>query len=103
MQSSVYRRRWWTLVTIAVSVLVVILDASIVNIALPTLQRELNATMSDLQWIVTAYTMVFAGLMLTTGSLGDRLGRARMLQAGIVVFAAGSLLASLAGTGLQLI
>lgn len=102
-QSKVYRQRWWTLLVIALSVLIVVLDSSIVNIALPTLQRELNATISDLQWIITAYIMVFAGLMLTTGSLGDRLGRARMLQAGIIVFAGASLGAALSNSGTQLI
>jgi MFS family permease len=68
--STVYQRRWWTLVAIAISVIIVVLDSSIVNIALPTLQRELGATISDLQWIISAYIMVFAGLMLTAGSLG---------------------------------
>ncbi len=102
-QSAVYQRRWLTLLVIAVSVLIVVLDSSIVNIALPTLQRELGATISDLQWIISAYIMVFAGLMLTTGSLGDRLGRARMLQAGIVVFAGASLAAASSQSGAQLI
>jgi EmrB/QacA subfamily drug resistance transporter len=92
--SAVYQHRYWTLVTIAISVLVVGLDALIVNIALPTMQRDLNASMSDLQWIVSSYTMIFAGLMLTTGALGDRLGRARVLQAGILIFAGASLGAS---------
>ena len=103
LQSQIYKRRWWTLVTIAISVLVVGLDALIVNIALPTLQRDLNATISDLQWIVSVYTMVFAGLMLTTGALGDRFGRARILQAGIVLFAGASLGASFSHSPVTLI
>jgi len=103
IQSNIYQRRWWTLIVIAISVLIVVLDSSIVNIALPTLQRELGATISDLQWIISAYIMVFAGLMLTTGSLGDRLGRARMLQAGIIVFAGASMAAAFSDSGTELI
>ena len=79
----IYRLRWWTLVVIAISVLIVVLDSTIVNIALPTLQRELNTTLSELQWIINAYVMAFAALMLTMGALGDRIGRAKMLQAGL--------------------
>ncbi|MFC1926589.1 MFS transporter [Chloroflexota bacterium] len=98
-----YRLRWWTLMVISISVIIVILDSTIVNIALPTLQRELNTSLSELQWIINAYIMAFAALMLTMGALGDRLGRARILQVGIVVFAAGSLAASFASSGGQLI
>lgn len=98
-----YRQRWWTLVVIAISVLIVVLDSTIVNIALPTLQRELNTTLSELQWIINAYIMVFGSLMLMTGSLGDRWGRARILQAGIIIFAGGSLAAAFASSGGQLI
>jgi len=98
-----YRMRWLTLVVIAISVLIVVLDSTIVNIALPTLQRELNTTIAELQWIITAYIMVFGALMLTTGSLADRWGRARLLQLGIVVFAGGSLAAAFADSAWQLI
>ena len=98
-----YRLRWWTLVVIAMSVLIIVIDSSIVNIALPTLQRELNTTMSELQWIVNAYIMAFAAPMLLTGALGDRWGRARMLQAGVAVFGGASLAAAFASTGSQLI
>ncbi|UCG83114.1 MAG: MFS transporter [Dehalococcoidia bacterium] len=99
----IYRMRWWTLVVIAISILIVIIDTTIVNVALPTLQRELGTTQADLQWIITAYSMTFAALMLTMGSLGDRIGRARILQAGIFVFACASLGAAFASTGIQLI
>ncbi|MBN2238372.1 MAG: DHA2 family efflux MFS transporter permease subunit [Dehalococcoidales bacterium] len=101
--STIYRRRWWTLVVIAISVLIVILDSTIVNIALPTLQREMNTTQSELQWIINSYILVFGSLMLTTGSLGDRFGRKRMLQAGILIFAAASAIAAFAATGGSLI
>jgi EmrB/QacA subfamily drug resistance transporter len=98
-----YKRRWWTLVVIALSVLIVIIDSSIVNVALPTLQRELDATGSELQWIINAYILAFAAMMLTMGTLGDRLGRARMLQAGIVLFAGASLAAAFSNSAVQLI
>lgn len=94
-----YRMRWWTLVVIAISVLIVVLDSTIVNIALPTLQREMNTTISELQWIINAYILVFGSLMLTTGALGDRWGRARILQAGIIIFAGASLAAAFASNG----
>lgn len=102
-QTKEYRRRWLTLIAVAVSVLIVILDSTIVNIALPTLQRELGAIMSQLQWISNAYILSFGALMLTMGALGDKIGRARMLQIGIILFAGGSLAASFAHSGGQLI
>ena len=103
LQEKTFRLRWWALITIALSVIIVVLDTSILNVALPTLQRELNITGSGLQWILNSYMMAFAALMLTTGALGDRIGRAKMLQAGIIIFALGSLAASFASTGSQLI
>ena len=89
-----YRRRWATLGVLCVSLLVIGLDNTILNVALPTLSRDLQASESQLQWIVDAYTLVFAGLLLTAGSLGDRLGRRRALVAGLAVFAGGSLWAA---------
>ena len=70
-----YQRRWWTLVVLSISLLVISLDNTILNVALPTIERDLGASASDLQWIVDSYTLVFAGLLLTMGSLGDRFGR----------------------------
>ena len=72
-------RRWWTLAVLCLSLLVIGLDNTILNVALPTLQRDLDATASQLQWIVDVYMLVFAGLLLTAGSLGDRFGRKRAL------------------------
>lgn len=103
VNTKVYQQRWWTLLVIAISVLIVVLDSTIVNIALPTLQREMNTTISELQWIINAYIMVFGSLMLTTGALGDRWGRKRMLQAGIIIFAGASAVAAFAATGGSLI
>ncbi len=91
-----YDLRWWTLVVLSVSLLVISLDNTILNVALPTIQNELDASSSELQWIVDSYTLVFAGLLLTMGSLGDRFGRRRALVSGLVLFGAGSLLSALA-------
>ena len=85
----VHRRRWLTLLVLCVSLLVIVIDNTIVNVALPTLVRDLGTSVSDLQWVVDAYTLVFAGLLLTAGSLGDRFGRKGALTLGLVVFGAG--------------
>ncbi len=103
VQERAYERRWWILVVLCVSLFVIVLDNSILNVALPTLVRELDATNSQLQWIVDAYTLVFAGLLLTAGSLGDRLGRRGALQFGFAIFGAGSALSALADSPNQLI
>jgi EmrB/QacA subfamily drug resistance transporter len=94
----VYRRRWWTLGVMCLSLLVIGLDNTILNVALPTLVRDLHASTSQLQWIVDAYALVFASLLLTAGSLGDRYGRRRVLGAGLVVFGIGSVLSAFAQT-----
>ena len=85
-----YERRWLTLVVLCMSLLVIVIDNTIVNVALPTLERDLGATISGLQWVVDAYTLVFAGLLLTAGALGDRFGRKRALTIGLAVFATAS-------------
>ena len=82
-----YERRWWVLAVLSASVFLVVVDNLIVNVALPTLQRELDASVTSLQWIVDAYALVFACLLLAGGGLGDRLGRKRSLQIGLVLFA----------------
>ena len=81
-------RRWWTLAVLCLSLLVIGLDNTILNVALPTLQRDLDASSSQLQWIVDIYMLVFAGVLLTAGSLGDRFGRKRALTLGLLVFGA---------------
>jgi EmrB/QacA subfamily drug resistance transporter len=98
-----YKRRWWILLVLCLSLVVITLDNTILNVALPTLVRDLNASNSQLQWIVDSYTLVFAGLLLTAGSLGDRFGRKGALQVGLVVFAVGSALSALAQDPNQLI
>ncbi len=88
--AGVGRRRWAVLGVLCVSLLVVSLDNTILNVALPDIVRDLHASSSELQWIVDAYSIVFAGLLLVAGSLGDRVGRKWVLMAGLAVFAAGS-------------
>ena len=104
----VYRRRWLTLLVLCVSLVVIVLDNTILNVALPTLARPsaeggLGASSSQLQWIVDSYTIVFAGLLLTAGSLGDRFGRYRFLAGGLIVFGLGSLLSAFAPSATTLI
>jgi EmrB/QacA subfamily drug resistance transporter len=88
---------------LCLSLLLVVLDNTILNVALPTLVDELDASTSDLQWIVDSYVLVFAGLLLTAGSLGDRYGRRRSLFAGMSIFGIGSVLAALSPTSASLI
>jgi EmrB/QacA subfamily drug resistance transporter len=102
------RLRWATLLVLCISLIVIVLDNTILNVAIPTLAKPtskggLGASASELQWIVDAYTIVFAGLLLTAGSLGDRFGRYRALTFGLVVFGAGSLASAFAGSATALI
>lgn len=88
--SSVYRRRWWTLAVLALSLVIVVIDNSILNVALPTMQREFKATGSELQWMVDSYILALASLLFTMGAIGDKVGRATTLRAGMIVFAGAS-------------
>src|SRR5579884_67024 len=91
-------RRWLALAVLCVSLLVVTLDNTVLNVVLPTLVRELRASDSNLQWIVDAYVLVFGGLLLVAGSVADRVGRKRTFLAGLVAFAAGSSWAAFSGS-----
>jgi len=93
-----YRRRWATLAVLSLSLVIIGLDNTILNVALPTLQRTFDASASQLQWMVDSYIVVFAGLLLTMGALGDRFGRARALVSGLVIFGVASLWAANAGS-----
>jgi EmrB/QacA subfamily drug resistance transporter len=102
------RRRWLTLVVLCFSLVVIIIDNSILNVALPTLSKStanggLGAADSDLQWIVDSYVLVFAGLLLTAGALGDRFGRYRALTFGLAIFGVGSAVAAMATSSATLI
>ncbi len=101
--AAIHGRRWWTLAVMCLSLMVIGVDNTILNVALPTLVRDLDATTSQLQWIVDSYTLVFAGLLLTAGSLGDRFGRRRALAGGLVIFGLGSVASAVAGSADQLI
>ena len=98
-----YERRWWVLLVLSASVFLVVVDNLIINVALPTLQRELGASTTSLQWIVDSYALVFACLLLAGGGLGDRYGRKRALQVGLVIFAICSAAAAFADTANSLI
>ena len=99
----IHDRRWWTLGVLCLSLTVIGLDNTILNVALPTLVRDLGATSSQLQWIVDSYVLVFAGLLLTAGSIGDRFGRKLALFAGMAVFLGASVLCAFADTAAMLI
>lgn len=99
----VYRRRWSILAVLCLSLLIVFIGNSSLNVAIPTLSRELGATESQLQWVIAAYSLVFAGLLFTTGAFGDRFGRKGALQIGLLVFLGACIGASLATSMNQLI
>src|SRR5437870_4574303 len=92
------QRRWWTLAVLCLSLIIVVVGNTVLNVALPTLVRQLHATSSQLQWIVDAYALVFAGLLLTAGALGDRFGRKGALTIGLVIFGMSSALCGLVAT-----
>jgi EmrB/QacA subfamily drug resistance transporter len=103
-----YQRRWWILAVLCISLLTIVLDNTVLNVAIPTLSRPratggLGASDSELQWIIDSYTLVFAGLLLTCGSLGDRFGRRGALQLGLVIFGMGSVASAFAESSTQLI
>jgi len=91
------RTRWLALAVLATTVLIANLDNTVLNVALPTLVRDLHASSSDLQWITDAYIIVFAGLLLAAGSLADRIGRKKTFLAGLILFASGSAAAAFSG------
>ena len=96
-------RRWWMLAVTCLSVIVVNLDLTILNITLPAISAALHAGTGDLQWLVDAYQLVFAAVMLPAGVIGDRLGRKRLLLAGLAVFLAASLWCALSVSAGELI
>lgn len=100
---AVHDRRWVTLGVLCLSLLIIVMDNTILNVAIPSLMVDLGATNSQIQWIVDSYVLVFAGLLLTTGSLSDRFGRKGALQIGIVLFGLGSIAAAMSTTATQLI
>jgi EmrB/QacA subfamily drug resistance transporter len=102
-EETIQRRRWAILAVLVVCLLVVILDNTILNVALKTIQQDLGASQSQMQWAVDSYALVFAGLLIPAGVLGDRLGRKTVLLLGMLAFGSTSLLCSYAHTSTELI
>src|ERR1700733_8420089 len=96
-------RRWWALIAIAASVLVVGLDLTVLNLALPTLSRDLHASTGDLQWFSDAYSLVLAAAVLPAGLLGDRIGRKKVLLGALVAFGVSSAACAYSGSVRELI
>ena len=95
-------QKWWTLIAVCVGIFMLLIDITVVNVALPSIQRSLHASFSDLQWVVNAYALTLAALLLTAGSLADLFGRKRLFVIGLVVFTASSLACGLAQSPLML-
>jgi EmrB/QacA subfamily drug resistance transporter len=95
-------RKWWTLIAVCTGVFMLLLDLTIVNVALPQIEKAFNASLSDLQWVIDAYALMLAALLLTAGSLADLFGRRRLFATGIVIFTLGSALCGFAQSSLFL-
>src|SRR4051812_7094637 len=89
-------RKWWTLAAVCTGVFMLLLDVTIVNVALPDIQHAFGASLSDLQWVIDAYALTLAALLLTAGAVADLVGRRLMFAVGIGVFTTGSLLCGVA-------
>jgi MFS family permease len=98
-----HARRRSILVVLCISLMIVIIGNTALNVALPRLARDLEASSTDLQWMVDSYSLVFAGMLFTAGTLGDRFGRKGALQAGLVLFLIGTSLAALSTTSSMVI
>jgi EmrB/QacA subfamily drug resistance transporter len=99
MRASIYgpeTRKWWTLAAVSFGLFMIMLDNTVVNVALPSIQRDLGVDLSELEWIVTGYALSFAALMLTGGKVADMVGRRRIFVLGIIVFTAASFLCGIA-------
>ena len=92
-------KKWWTLGAVAVGLFMIMLDNTVVNVALPSMRRSLGMSLSQLEWVVAGYALTFAAFMLTGGKLADLLGRRRIFMAGLVIFTAASLACGLATSG----
>jgi EmrB/QacA subfamily drug resistance transporter len=95
-------RKWWTLIAVCVAIFMLLLDITVVNVALPDIQRSLHSSFPDLQWVVNAYALTLAAFLLTSGAVADLIGRKRVFVAGLVVFTAASALCGLSTTPLML-
>src|SRR5215471_19363430 len=96
-------KKWWTLIAVCTGIFMLLLDVTIVTVAQPAIQNGLHAGFSDVQWVLDAYALTLASLMLTSGVLADRYGRRLLFSIGLVIFTVGSLLCGLAVNPLMLI
>jgi Major Facilitator Superfamily len=94
-------RKWWTLLAVSVATSMLLLDITVVNVALPSIRQDLGAGFTDLQWVVDAYALTLAALVLPAGSLADRLGRRRLFTAGLAIFSVASLPGESTATSLR--
>src|ERR1700744_37746 len=95
-------RKWWTLIAVCTGVFMLLLDITIVNVALPQIERAFHASLSDLQWVIDAYALTLAALLLTAGSIADLAGRRLVFSVGIVIFTLGSALCGVASDATML-
>jgi EmrB/QacA subfamily drug resistance transporter len=95
-------RKWWTLIAVSIAIFMLLLDITVVNVALPSIQHDLHSSFSDLQWVVNAYALTLAALLLTSGALADLFGRRLVFTAGLVVFTCSSAVCGLSSTPLEL-
>src|SRR5437588_4417819 len=96
-------RKWWTLIVVCVATFMLLLDITIVNVALPKIASDLHASFTDIQWVIDAYALTLASVLLTTGALADLLGRRLVFSVGLVLFSIASLLCALSPSALFLI
>jgi EmrB/QacA subfamily drug resistance transporter len=95
-------RKWWTLIAVSVAIFMLLLDITVVNVALPDIQRSLHSSFSDLQWVINAYSLTLAAFLLTAGATADLVGRRRVFVTGLIVFTASSAVCGLSSTPLML-
>jgi EmrB/QacA subfamily drug resistance transporter len=95
-------RKWWTLIAVAVAIFMLLLDITVVNVALPNIQSSLHSSFSDLQWVVNAYSLTLAAFLLTAGAVADKIGRRRVFTTGLIVFTLSSAACGLSGSPLVL-
>jgi MFS family permease len=95
-------RRWWTLTAVCLCIFMLMLDITVVNVALPDIQQSLHSSFADLQWVIDAYALTLATFLLTAGVIGDMVGRQKVYAVGVTVFTVSSLLCGLATSSLML-
>src|SRR5579872_3269976 len=95
-------RKWWTLIAVCIGIFMLLLDITVVNVALPDIQRSLHSSFSDLQWVVDAYSLTLAAFLLTAGVVGDMFGRREVFAIGLGVFSVSSLVCGFATDSLML-